>query len=64
MKTEEENQRILVAQGLPWTIDEPEVSLFFYVMKSTLFDCCMTMLWSKTQKVTIIKLHIYGPMLL
>ncbi|WJX56998.1 hypothetical protein P8452_42599 [Trifolium repens] len=24
MKTEEENQRILVAQGLPWTIDEPE----------------------------------------
>jgi hypothetical protein len=64
MKTEEEKQRIPVAQGLPWTTDEPEVRLFCYVIKSTLFECCMTMLWSKTQKFTIIKWHIYGPMLL
>lgn len=27
MMTEEEKQRIPVAQGLPWTTDEPEVSL-------------------------------------
>ena len=28
--TEEEKQRIPIAQGLPWTTDEPEVGLFCY----------------------------------
>jgi len=59
MKTEEEKQRIPVAQGLPWTTDEPEVRPFCYVMKSTVFECYMTMLWSKTQKFTIVKWHLY-----
>lgn len=43
MKTEEEKQRIPVAQGLPWTTDEPEVRLFCYLMKRTSFMCCVTM---------------------
>ena len=29
MLVEQEKQRIRVAQGLPWTTDEPEVSLFY-----------------------------------
>lgn len=32
MMTEEERQRIPVAQGLPWTTDEPEVSPFLEVL--------------------------------
>lgn len=29
MMTEEEKMRIPIAQGLPWTTDEPEVRSFF-----------------------------------
>lgn len=32
MAEEEEKMRIPVAQGLPWTTDEPEVSCLYWVM--------------------------------
>jgi len=47
MAAVEEKQRIPVAQGLPWTTDEPEVkfvllwieSHFFSLLHTTMFDC-------------------------
>lgn len=64
MMTEEEKQRIPVAQGLPWTTDAPEVWPFIYKIESTLFEFYMIMLWSKTQNFTITKWLVYGPVLL
>lgn len=35
MVQEEEKLRVPIAQGLPWTTDEPEVRLFFQIYERT-----------------------------
>lgn len=42
MAAEEEKQRVPIAQGLPWTTDEPEASSFCYGME-VICLLCVTM---------------------
>ncbi|CAN0905495.1 hypothetical protein LINGRAHAP2_LOCUS23706 [Linum grandiflorum] len=54
MMTEEESQRIPIAQGLPWTTDEPEVR------KPTLLDILLKLEKSMKHAILEIEKLIYG----